>query len=65
MRIDSIKIKLLLGERGMNQSDLAEKCGISRQNIQLTLGRGTASATKISKIASALGVSAREIVKEE
>lgn len=65
MRIDTIKIKLILGEQGMKQSDLAEKCGISRQNIQLTLGRGTASAAKINKIATALGVDAREIVKEE
>lgn len=65
MRIDTVKIKLLLGEQGMNQSNLADKCGISRQNIQLTLGRGTASAAKINKIASALGVPARELVREE
>lgn len=65
MRIDVTRIKLILGERDMNQADLAEMCGISRQNIQLTLSRGTASAAKINKIASVLGVSARELVKEE
>lgn len=65
MRIDSIKIKLLLAEKEMTQSDLAEKCGLARQNISITLSRGTCSPAKVAKIAAALGVPAQEIIKEE
>lgn len=64
MRIDSIKIKLLMAEMEMNQTMLAEKCGIARQNISAMLARGTCSIAKVSKIAKALGVDAREIIKE-
>lgn len=64
MKIDSIKIKLLMAEQGINQSELAEKCGISRQNISLTLSRGSCHPVKATKLANALGVSVREIIKE-
>lgn len=65
MKIDSIKIKLLMAEREINQNELAEKCGISRQNISLTLSRGTCHPVKATKLANALGVNVREIIKEE
>ena len=65
MKIDSIKIKLLMAEQGINQSVLAERCEISRQNISTMLARGTCSIAKVGKLAKALGVDAREIVKEE
>lgn len=65
MRIDSIKIKLLMAEQGINQNTLAEKCGLSRQNISLTLSRGTCHPVKAAKLANALGASVREIIKEE
>ena len=56
MKIDSFKIKLLMAEQEINQSILAERCGISRQNISAMLGRGTCSIAKVGKIAKALGV---------
>lgn len=65
MRLDSIKIKLLMAELEINQTVLAEKVGVSRQNISLMLCRGTCSITNAGKLAKALGVSVREIVKEE
>lgn len=65
MRIDSIKIKLLMAEQEINQTELAERCGIARQNISQMLARGTCSIAKVSKIAKALGVDARDIIKEE
>ena len=65
MRIDSIKIKLLMAEQEINQSALAERCGIARQNISAMLARGTCSIVKVGKIAKALGVDAREIIKED
>lgn len=65
MKIDSIKIKLLMAEQGINQSILAERCGITRQNISAMLARGTCSPAKAVKMAKALGVDAREIIKED
>lgn len=65
MKIDSIKIKLRMAELEMNQIMLAEKCGISRQNISTMLARGTCSIAKVGKLAKALGVDIREIIKEE
>lgn len=65
MRIDSIKIKLLMADQGISQSELAERCGIARQSISNMLGRGTCSIKKVGQLAKALGVNAREIIKEE
>lgn len=65
MRIDSIKVKLMLAEQEMTQTNLAVKSGISRQNISTILLRGTCSAVTAGKLAKALGVHAREIIKEE
>ena len=65
MKIDSIKIKLLMAEQGISQSELAERCGIARQNISNMLGRGTCSIKKVGQLAKALGVNVREIIKEE
>ena len=65
MRIDSIKIKLLIAEKGMTQTEFAEKCGIAKQNISLTLCRGTCFPAKVKKMAAVLGVTAEEIIREE
>ena len=65
MKINSIKIKLLLAERGMNQTVFSVKCGISRQNLSTILLRGTCSAVTAGRLAKALGVPVAEIVKEE
>lgn len=65
MRIDSIAIKLLLAEKGMTQTILSERCGVSRQNISCLLARGTCSAVNAGKLAKALDVDVREIIKEE
>ena len=65
MKIDSIRIKLLLAEQEMTQTDFSVKCGVSRQNISTILLRGTCSAVTAGKLAKALGVSVREIIKEE
>lgn len=65
MKIDSIKIKLIMAEQEINQTDLAARCGISRQNVSITLSRGTCSPVKAGKLAKALGVPVREIIKED
>ena len=65
MKIDSIKIKLMMAEQELRQSELAEKVGMSRQNLSTILTRGTCSTVNAGRIAKALGVDVREIVKED
>lgn len=65
MRINSIKIKLFMAEQEINQTILAARAGVSRQNISTILTRGTCSIANAGKLAKALGVDVSEIVKEE
>jgi len=65
MKLDVPKIKLILAEREMNQSDLAKKCGVNRQQINNILSRGSCTLKTMGKIAKALVVPVQEIVKEE
>lgn len=64
MKLDSVKIKILLAEIGITQTELARICGVARQNISTILMRGTCSCATAGKLAKALGVPVREIVKE-
>lgn len=65
MKIDSIKIKLLMAEQEINQTNLAERCEISRQSISCLLRCGSCNPKTAGKLAKALGVPVREIIKED
>lgn len=65
MKLNVQKIKLILAEQELNQSDLAKKCGIKKQQINNVLLRGSCTLKTMGKIAKALGVPVQEIVKEE
>lgn len=65
MKLDVQKIKLILAEREMNQSDLAKKCGVNRQQINDILSRGSCTLKTLGRIAKAIHVPVSEIVKEE
>lgn len=65
MKINVHKIKLILAEMEMTRSDLAAKCGISRQNISTILTRGTCEPKTAGKLAKGLGIPLDEIVKED
>ena len=65
MKINTHKIKLILAEMEMTRSDLAAKCGISRQNISTILTRGTCEPKTAGKLAKGLGIPLDEIVKED
>lgn len=60
-----MKIKLRLAELGMNQTVLARECGIPRQNVSAMLKRGTCSIINAGRLAKALDVDIREIIKED
>lgn len=65
MRIDVSRIKLLIAEQEINQTILAERCGISRQNISTIMTRGTCAPRNAGKLARGLGVPISEIIKED
>lgn len=65
MKINAHKIKLILAEMDMTRTDLAAKCGISRQNISTILTRGTCAPKTAGRLAKGLGVPLAEIVEED
>ena len=69
MKINSKKINVLLAEERINQTKLAERSGILRQNVSTIIRRGTCDPKTAEKLAAALaaalGVSVREIACEE
>ena len=65
MKINAIKIETRLGELGLTKADLAERCGISRQNISTIVRRGTCEPKTAVKLANGLGVSVTDIIQKE
>lgn len=65
MKINVHKIKLILAKREMTRSDLAERCGISRQNVSTILTRGTCEPKTVGKLAKGLGIPLEEITEED
>lgn len=65
MKINVHKIKLILAEREMTRANLAERCGISRQNVSNILTRGTCEPKTAGKLAKGLGVPVEEIAEED
>lgn len=65
MRLDKVKIRLLMAACGYNNTKLGEAAGIKRQNISTLLNRGTCRADTVLKLAKALAVDPVEIVKDE
>lgn len=65
MKINSLKIKILMLEQGYNIGTLAEKMNSSRQWLGTVLERGHATMSYVVKLAEALEVEIEEIVKME
>lgn len=63
MRINSERIEAILAEQGITKSTLAEKCGISRQNVSIITRRGTCEPRTAGKLAAGLNVPLSEIIK--
>ena len=63
MNIDAMKVKLLLADKAMTQASLAAACGAKRQNMSMILSRERCSPVTAGKIARALGVNVRDILK--
>lgn len=63
MMIDVNKIDTILAEQGITKAALAERSGISRQNLSIITKRGTCEPKTAGKLALGLGVSISEITK--
>lgn len=64
MEIDVIKVRFLHAQRGLTQQQLAERAGISNTGLAMVLKRGSCQPGTILRIARALGVTPRAILKE-
>lgn len=65
MKIDSLKIKMLMLEKDLNIGELADLMKSSRQWLGAILDRGHATLNMVNKLAKALNVDPKEIVKLE
>ncbi len=65
MNINGRKIEMMLAEKDMTQSYLAEKSGLSRQSVNVIIRRGTCAPKNAGKIAKGLGVPVSDIVAKE
>lgn len=65
MYFDILKIKILMANMNLNNKQLAEKMGVSRQWLGVVLKRGYATFDYVNKLAKALDCEIEEIVKME
>ncbi len=66
MRVNGDRLRRLRAERALTLRDLAEISSVSYDTInKLELGRRPAHASTIRKLANALGVEPRELMKGE
>ena len=62
MRIDSMKVEMMIAEQGLTKVALSEKSGITRQNISTIIRRGTCEPRTAGKLAAGLGIDLEEII---
>lgn len=65
MKLNVQKVKVILAEKEMNQTDLAIKCGVNRQQINEILSRGTCTLKTLGRLSKSLGVPVEQIVMED
>ena len=65
MKIDGMRLELLLAELKLTKADLAKRCGVSRQNICTIVRRGTCEPKTAGKLAGGLGVPVADIIAKE
>lgn len=65
MTLKTPYIETVLAEQRMTKKALAEKCGISRQNISTIIRRGTCEPKTAGKLAAGLGVPVADIIEKE
>lgn len=64
MRINKIKISVLMAKQGLNQTKLAEKAHMDRPNLSRIINGKSCRAETILRLANALGVDVTEIIED-
>ncbi len=64
MKLNVLSIRVLMAEKELSQSELANKLGIGKQYVSVILSRGTCTTVTAGKIAKALETSVSDIVLE-
>ena len=65
-QVDGERLRQLRGERALSQRDLSRLTGIAHDSIsQLETGKRDAQPRTIRKLAEALGVEPKELMKED
>lgn len=64
MQLSRVKINLVLARKQMTVTQLAEKCGISRNRVNVILNSRTVSPMTAGKLAAALEVDVTEIIEQ-
>lgn len=65
MKISKEKFELLLARKSLSICELAERSGISRQNISTIKLRGTCTPKTAARLANGLNVDVAEIIAKE
>ena len=66
IEVDSKKLRQLRRELALSQQDLMRMTGVAQATLSdLELGKREARASTVRKLAEALGVEPRELMKEE
>lgn len=65
MKINALKIEIMLAEQGITKAALAAKSGMQRQNVSTIIRRGTCEPKTAGKLAAGLGVAVAEIIETE
>ncbi len=66
LAVDMARLRLLRRQAALSQQELAERAGTTQETIsRLERGRHAARGSTIRKLAEALGVEPRELMKEE
>lgn len=65
MKINKYKFELQQARSGLNLTQVAAQCDMSRQNMSRILRKGVCNPATLGKIARALGVDPEEIVDNE
>lgn len=65
MKINKNTFELLLAEKELSITKLAELSGVSRQNISTIKQRGTCNPATAAKIAKGFGVPVTDLIKTD
>ena len=64
MEISIQRIERVLAEKGMSKTELALRCGVSRQNISVITRRGSCEPKTAGRLAAGPGVSVNDITPD-